>query len=80
MENKSKYKGVTWVSREQSWQAQLYLNGSRIHIGRYKAGNTKESREAAERKAAIAYDVEAIKQGFPPESLNILKPKIRPAA
>ena len=46
----SKYKGVSWVERDQVWVSKIRVNGKRIHVGSFKT----------EEDAAIAYDTKAV--------------------
>lgn len=73
----SQFKGLTWVSRTQSWQAQICHNGKKIHVATIKCDPTPQSRREAERRAAIEYDKKAITLGLP---TNILKPLNKKAA
>lgn len=45
----SRFKGVTWLSENKCWMAQIIKNGKRFHIGSYKK----------EEDAAIAYNCSA---------------------
>jgi hypothetical protein len=58
----SKYKGITFYKREQKWGAQIYVEGRRIFLGKFK-----EEIEAAKAydKAAKKYFGEFAKLNFP---------------
>lgn len=43
----SKYPGVTWVKREQKWQAQIQINGYRKNLGTFN--NEKSAAKAYEK-------------------------------
>jgi hypothetical protein len=59
----SRYKGVTWHSRNRYWQAMICVNGNRIYLGGYKS----------EREAALAYNNAAVKYHGKFANLNILE-------
>ena len=48
--NTSGYKGVHWYKRDKKWQAQIKLNGKKIHLGYF---STPEEAHAAYCKAAL---------------------------
>jgi AP2 domain. len=48
--NTSGYKGVHWYKRYKKWQAQIKLNGKKIHLGYF---STPEEAHAAYCKAAL---------------------------
>lgn len=72
MSKSSNYTGVSWRPERQAWEANIYHNGRKHHVG------TFPGREA-ERQAAIAYDKKAISLGLI-DQLNILKPLKKAAA
>lgn len=49
--NKSGYKGVTWHTQRQKWQARIRANGPQMHLGLFESALA----------AARAYDVAALK-------------------
>ena len=51
-DNTSGYKGVSWSSEREKWEAKIQLNNKTIHLGRYK--NKKEAAQAYN-NAAIKY-------------------------
>lgn len=64
-ETKSKYLGVCYNKRNDSWVSYIYYNGKRKTLGSYP--HTDEG----ERNAALRYDMAAATLGLP---TNILKP------
>lgn len=48
----SGFKGVTWVAREQRWQAAIRVNGRRIYLKRHK---TADEAAAAYNEAALRF-------------------------
>jgi hypothetical protein len=60
----SRFKGVSWVKKEQKYKAYIRVNGRRKHLGIY----------SIEIDAAIAYDEEAKKHGYTTnEQLGLFK-------
>jgi hypothetical protein len=58
----SKYKGVSWLSREKKWQARIQANGRKIFIGSFK--NEIDAAKAYDR-AAKKYYKEFASLNFP---------------
>jgi len=50
-ENRSRYKGLAWDSRDKRWEVRISVNGERIYVGRF----------TDQMKAAEAYDKAANK-------------------
>lgn len=63
LNNKSGYKGVSWIERDKRWQATIQINGISKYIGFYK---TKE-------EAALAYNKRATSLFGEFAYLNIIK-------
>jgi len=59
----SKYRGVSFVSKSQMWNAGCKINGKSRHIGNFESA----------KEAAVARDAYAFSHGFPVESLNFPK-------
>lgn len=56
----SKYKGVTWHGRTNTWRARISLNNKRISLGLFK---TEEDAYAAYKEAALQYHGEFANTG-----------------
>lgn len=60
----SKYKGVSWNTKNKNWKAAITYKGEHISLGQHKQ----------EKDAAKAYDMALIRRGKDP--VNILKKHI----
>jgi len=59
----SQYKGVTWCSRNEKWQASIKVDGHQYYLGRF----------AEEKTAAQAYNIAALERFGEFARLNIIR-------
>ena len=59
----SKYRGVTWNSRDNKWQSSIWVEGKRKSLGYFTDEN----------EAALAHNIAVIKYGFPKYKLNEIR-------
>ena len=56
----SKWRGVSWYTRDSKWRSGIRVDGKHEHLGYF----------TCEKEAALAFNYAAIKFGFSPEALN----------
>jgi hypothetical protein len=59
----SRYRGISWIKRENKWKASMRVRGKYKHIGYFDC----------EHEAAIAWNKAATEAGYFPEAMNVIE-------